>query len=427
MKYKSSVIFIFVILILFCVSYFIPNLKMKNSENRTLATFGMVIHPDKDSVVYHDSPVERLDAALSDQFAFRELIVNNYLSFMNRSESFTYNISRQFTNTPDNQYVLHSIGQYELIDDTDYLTVFPETNKFDQNVINKRIEQINKIHDKYKNIKFYTYYVTQAYDTSWFDSFIGVKSANHYEEIREALPSYVTSDHLVYEDLNDYMNIHYRTDHHWNHEGVKRGYEAIFKMMSKDIDLGELKTPKALNNNSKTYNYKYLGSYGQILGDLYKAGAEDFSFYEYDIPNRETYILDNSTYKEIKASKLGLIDEYINGDINKDIGTDHYINMYGTAKDESGNTYNDNSYSYVIKNSKGNNENLLIISDSYGRAFRDVLASHFSTTVYFDYRVLNNIPIDYLIEKYNITTILMNSNKTMWVNDEYFFRFRGDE
>ena len=170
MKYKSSVIFIFVILILFCVSYFIPNLKMKNSENRTLATFGMVIHPDKDSVVYHDSPVERLDAALSDQFAFRELIVNNYLSFMNSSESFTYNISRQFTNTPDNQYVLHSIGQYELIDDTDYLTLFPETNKFDQNVINKRIEQINKIHDKFKNIKFYTYYVTQAYDTSWFDS-----------------------------------------------------------------------------------------------------------------------------------------------------------------------------------------------------------------------------------------------------------------
>ena len=425
MKYKSSVIIIFIILILFCMSYFIPNIKMKNSENRTYATFGMIFHPDPDSVVYHDSPVERLDAALSDQFAFRELIVNNYLSFMNSSESFTYKISRQFTNVSNEQYSLHSIGQYELIDDTEYLTIFPEVNKFDEKVLDKRKKQITYIHDKY-NLNMYVYYVTQAYDTSWFDSYIGIKSADHYEEIKNILPNYIKTDYLVYEDLYDYMNIHYKTDHHWNHEGAKRGYESIYKMLSKDIDLGDMKSPKSLNKNSITYDYKYLGSYGQILGDLYKGGYDEFSFYEYDLPSRSTYIID-SNLKEIKATKIGLMDEYINGDIDKDIGKDHYINMYGTAKDESGNSYADTDYSFVIKNNNSNKENLLMISDSYGRAIRDVLASHFNTTVYIDYRVLNKVPIDYLIEKYNITTILMNSNKTMWGNNEYFFTFRGDE
>ena len=197
-------------------------------------------------------------------------------------------------------------------------------------------------------------------------------------------------------------------------------------MLSKDIDLGDMKSPKSLNKNSITYDYKYLGSYGQILGDLYKGGYDEFSFYEYDLPSRSTYIID-SNLKEIKATKIGLMDEYINGDIDKDIGKDHYINMYGTAKDESGNSYADTDYSFVIKNNNSNKENLLMISDSYGRAIRDVLASQFNTTVYIDYRVLNKVPIDYLIEKYNITTILMNSNKTMWGNNEYFFTFRGDE
>ena len=76
MKYKSSVIIAFAVLLIFLGTYFLPFLKSANTENRTLATFGMVVRPEKDSVVYRDSPAERLDAALSDQFAFREAAVN---------------------------------------------------------------------------------------------------------------------------------------------------------------------------------------------------------------------------------------------------------------------------------------------------------------------------------------------------------------
>ena len=117
-------------MLLCLVSYLIPSIKIQSSENRTLATFQMVLHPEIDSVVYHDSPVERLDAALSDQFPFREVVVKRYLRLFNASENFTYDFANLFIKHQDDQYILHSIGKYELIEDTGYLTVLVFSKSF---------------------------------------------------------------------------------------------------------------------------------------------------------------------------------------------------------------------------------------------------------------------------------------------------------
>lgn len=427
MKYKGSAVIVLAILLLLLVSYFIPALKMESSENRTLATFHMVLHPEANSVVYHESPVERLDAALSDQFSFREVVVKKYLSLFNMSENFTHGIAKLCTKQQDNQYILHTVGNYELIEDTGYITVCPKTDPLDASLVQKRVGQLEYIHENYPDLKMYTYYVTQAFDTSWFNSYIGATAADHYQEIVDALPDYVKSDHLVYQDLNDYMNIHYKTDHHWNNRGARRGYEDIYTMISGDFDLGKMRVPVTENTISETYDFVYLGSYGRALGELYNKGYDDFSFYEYDLPQREAAIINPDTLVEIKVTKIGLYDEYQRGEINKELGTDHYITMYGTARDMDGNEYGDGSYPFVIRNMDGNGKNLIITGDSYGRAVRDALASHFDTTIYLDYRTLSKVPIDYIIEKYDIDALLISSHTSMWEEEEYLFTFRGDE
>lgn len=427
MKYKCSAWIVFFILLLCMVSYTVPSLKTESSENRTLATFYMVLHPKKDSVVYHNSPVERLDAAMSDQFPFREQVVKKYLTIFNAAENMTYGVARLFMHQQDNQYILHSIGNYELIEDTGYITVRPSIDPMDPGTVQQRISQLERLHANYPDLLMYTYFVSQAFDMPWFNDCIGATAADHYQEIEDAVPDYIRCGHLVYRDLDDYMNIHYKTDHHWNDRGADRGYQDIYSMMSRDISLSDLRRPTAENQVSKTYDFKYLGSYGRSLGELYDGGYDEFSFFDYALPQREAAVIDPDTLEELAVSKIGLYDEYRHGEINKSIGTDHFIAMYGTAKDSAGKSYSDGVYPFVIRSSEGNGLNLLITGDSYDRAIRDALASHFDTTVYLDYRTLSKVPIDDIIERYHIDVMLISSHTSMWDSEEYFFTFKGNE
>lgn len=48
-------------------------------ENRTLATFEMVLNPNSDSVVYSDTALERFEAAMKDQFILRPFAIETFL------------------------------------------------------------------------------------------------------------------------------------------------------------------------------------------------------------------------------------------------------------------------------------------------------------------------------------------------------------
>ena len=415
MRSRASVLVMLAAVCVFLLSYafVFPN-RTENSENRTLATFDMVFRPEKDSVVYHDSPVERLEAAMSDQFLFREGAVNRYLNILNTSDNLTRSLAGLDTDYSKQEYTFQSVGSYCLIENTGYVMGFPSTEPYNRKRVAKHAGQIGTIQSMIPEMKAYVYFVTQASDTSWFDKYLGTTTPDHYEEIRSALPDGVKSGRLVFSDLEDYMNVHFKTDHHWNHRGARRGYEDVYAMMSGDFDPGERLEPVSEFRASEEGGFVYLGSYGRSLGDMYTYGYDDFSFYEYDFPERDCLVADPSTLEETKVEKIGLYDEYRQGDVSRSVGTDHYIRMYGTAVDSEGNRYNDSDYVFVIRNGEGNGRNLLICGDSYGRALRDPLASNFSTTVYIDYRIIEQVPAEQLLERYGIDTLLICSNSGMW-------------
>ena len=117
MRYKLSVLIVYFLLVICLASYFIPSLKMASRENRTMATFFMVLHPEENSVVYHAGMIERLESALSDQFPFRDLFIRQYLWTFNRIDNLSRCISRQIVASQDNQYAIYSIGNYEMIEE----------------------------------------------------------------------------------------------------------------------------------------------------------------------------------------------------------------------------------------------------------------------------------------------------------------------
>ena len=147
MKYSASVILVLAVLVLALTGFLVPGFRTaENSENRTMATFDMVINPDPESVAYRDSPVERLDAALSDQFPFREKLIRKYLLLSNFTENLSERLITLFIPRVKGQHTLRTVGNYELIDDTDYITIRPHTKLMNRKMVAGHIEQIEHLH-----------------------------------------------------------------------------------------------------------------------------------------------------------------------------------------------------------------------------------------------------------------------------------------
>ena len=144
------------------------------------------------------------------------------------------------------------------------------------------------------------------------------------------------------------------------------------------------------------------------------------------MPSRELAVLDPETREEKNVSRMGLYEEYRQGQIDRTVGADHYIAMYGTARDDAGAGYADGAFPFIIRNAGGNGKNLLIVGDSYNRALREALSAHFDTTVYMDYRTLSKLPVDYVIDRYGVDALLISSHISMWNEEAYFFTFEGD-
>ena len=80
---------------------------------------------------------------------------------------------------------------------------------------------------------------------------------------------------------------------------------------------------------------------------------------------------------------------------------------------------------FVIKNKdNGAKHNMLLVCDSSQRPYRDVLASHFGTLVTLDYRIIPYVPIDYIIDTYDIDVIFFGGQSFAWSgSNQYLFRF----
>jgi hypothetical protein len=113
------------------------------------------------------------------------------------------------------------------------------------------------------------------------------------------------------------------------------------------------------------------------------------------------------------------------GEINKSKYHDHYIHFYGRAYDVTGKEYADSEHCFVIKSkNNGAQHSLLMVCDSTQRPMRDVLATHFKNVVTLDYRIIPYVPIDYLIETYDIDTILCGGQTFAWSgSSQYLFKF----
>ena len=442
MKTKVSLIVLLAITIICLVSYFLHSTRETSGlENRSLMTFHMVIYPPpEDSIIYKDTVSERLEEALKDQIIGRDrfsLYYTAYTAFLDNlytngkrlccniihCDRYDYRIESSALSLPffpTRNYEYSKIGSLYRFGDSDYIFEGPNVKLPDTVQIAAHVAQIEHIHNLYPNIKFYSYFVRPLSSTKWFDGQLDFDTPNYFEEIAQSMPSYMKMGGLVYQDDEEYKRLFYKSDHHWNSNGYMRGYEDIYNMISNDLYLSDFKQPVKMWNFSELYGLQYRGSRAAKLQMFYD-GWDEFIVPEYDLGDRKCYSIDLITGEEVPVT-LCLWAAYKNGEMPRDKYRDHYIDFYYSAFDSSGKDYSNEHY--LIRNTGSNTgHNLLFVTDSTGRAIRDVLASHFDSLIYLDYRNMSQVKVDEIIEKYNIDTILMSGLGAVWTGKKYNFHF----
>ena len=456
MKTKVSVIVLLIIEVVCLASYFFHETKeISKLENRTLMTFDMVITnpPTEDSIVYKATASERFEEALKDQIFGRDWISLYYVNFTalldnvyvrgKRTIAGVFNDGRSNSDMDDQElaidydrwpvyglprlpifstqnYTYSKIGNLSRFGNTDYIFKDPKVKPPDSVQVTEYAAQIEHIHELYPDVKFYSYFVSSLSSTKWFDEQLDFDTPDYFELIAQSVPSYMRTDRLIYQDETDYESMFYKSDHHWCYNGFMQGYEDIYNMLSEDYQLSSLKTPDIMWNFSDLYGIEYRGSRASKLRTLYD-GYDEFIVPEYDLGNRDCYSIDLSTGEEIPVT-LCLWDTYKNGEMSKKRYYDHYIHFYNSAIGKDGNDYS-NEYYLIRNNDSHTGHNLLFVTDSTGRAIRDVLASHFDSEIYLDYRKMSQVKVDEIIEKYKVDTILINGLGSIETSKKYSFHF----
>ncbi len=307
---------------------------------------------------------------------------------------------------PERSYTLSKLGGSYRVNGSDWLIDAPWTSLGDESKMKASLAALERIKKSYPDLKLYGFFVSNGNNLPWFEDYMGKRFGDRFEQLAQLAPDWIRLDRLYYEDIQDYYDMHYKSDHHWSHLGVRKGYERIYEMMREDMELSPRKQPIKTWNFTQLYGVEFRGSKAGPLQSLYN-GWDELIADEYDCGNRNTYVLHPKALTTKIPARLALWEEYKAGNINKGKYTTHYSTFQGRAVDQNGRQYADSEYIFLIENPDSNTgRNLLMFGDSNMRALRDVIATHFDTVVYIDYRIMATPYIDELIELYDINVML---------------------
>ncbi len=303
--------------------------------------------------------------------------VNGYYPLLKNKISFSNNEFLPLGTNSDGEFIFLNKDNFYIL----------QTNQNDEYINKKMKENINFYNDLSKITETYIY-LPSRYEFQEFNNAYNIRNMNKIKEKFLNNLNNIMVRELNVKNKEEYQNLFYRTDHHWNSYGAYQGY----------LDICE-----AMNLNCKAYDIvetdvTYHGSIGKMVSDQ-------------KISDKFMYINDDV--------KIDAIVEGAKPDVNfkprkikdnKGIFYDYYVGYYNGL------------YSEVIYNGKGS-DNLLILGDSYAWQIDYLIAQEFNKTYVLNPKYVENINIyDYLKEN-NITKILilMETQTTIFDNYDYDF------
>lgn len=336
---------------------------------------------------------EQFEQALKDQFVLHtgavRLTQGSAAAFKR-----AYNRAGNLLHGRDPDAGLVPFGKVYRMDGTHWLTNWPYT--YDEETAagyRRKAGELNRFAARHPDMYTYVYYCSRAEDLPWFDEVEDSRSYSYSGLLKGLLSEDIRFDELKFADFSQYRDSMYRTDHHWNNKGAARGYSDIFRMLDRDFDLGRV---RSILYTEDFGDLRWQGSRArESAASIPEEGLDAFLVDRYQLPACRTYFGE-------REQAVGLREEYAAGAVNRELGFDQYLNYYGFESQP------------IRLEFEGNEHNLLIVGDSFTRAIREVLASHFGTTVYVNFRILGQVDLDELVERYGIDAALFMGQQDAW-------------
>lgn len=255
--------------------------------------------------------------------------------------------------------------------------------------LDKKISNYNELISSYKNVDFYAYYIEKDTDID-FDT-------NQKTGVFDYLKSNLNVKNISKFEINnikDFNNYFYRTDHHWNYRGSYKGYTEVMNLLGFK-NYKQYEEEVCLGND-------FSGS--KAMSSIFnKVITEPFCVYKFDFENLNITV--NGEKKD-----YGLQSEYIS---NTEITKINYGNFYG---------WDEGEVIFQKDNSKIK-DNIIIIGESYDNAILKLLAENFNTTISIDLRNYEH----YMNKKFNIKEYInkYQINKVLFIGNLNFYTAEG--
>lgn len=206
-----------------------------------------------------------------------------------------------------------------------------------------------------ENVKKYVYFIrnSRAQDFTRPDA-----ENAAYDAVRSA---YRADGYACFaaKDYEEYCRLFYQTDHHWNREGIDRGYREVLGL------LGVEEEPAPIEKDW-TFDVVFNGSYARQTKTL--CADEKFSVYTYPAAKMKTTLSG-------KKGPYGHQALYEKDRFPTDELRNHYAYYYGGDYGE-----------IVIDSGRKTGRSLILIADSYSNPLNLLLARHFDRTCVIDLR-----------------------------------------
>lgn len=288
---------------------------------------------------------EQMENALSDQIYFAETCKKIYNSSASQAlwrvfEPVLANSRLQYANFLG----CHLFG-------TENIVYYPYTLSELTDSLDERINNYNETFAAHPETDFYVYYVEK-------DTDLNLESGRKmliYEYLRDNLnlPDNRMA-RLEISSFQEFAELFYKTDHHWNLDGSYRGYGEVLSLLGI--------TEPLIEPEERVEIGSFSGSKASESGIGF---SEQFSAYRFDFPPMSI------TINGSPASDYGKQTVYLDGD-GENVS---YSNFYGGDDGE-----------IIFDTGCTERENLLIIGESFDNAILKLIASHFNRTYSIDLR-----------------------------------------
>lgn len=383
MKKKINIVFVIVVFIylLSGLIFTISSHKDVNYyENRTAYKISNL----SIKTILNKTFQDNTELAFSDQTMFSEIIKKGYNFLSNSTTSSISNIILK--NHCSNNYI--NLGNSIVTFDCDNNIVYYESYvDYSKEDYDNRISNINNTIEG-TNIPVYIYYIEKDTDINF--------ATNTKTDIYEYLYNNIKTNKLYRFEINnfdEFKNYFYKTDHHWNYKGSYEAYLQLVDILTEEDAI--------VPNSTICLNKNFSGSKASYSGAslLYK---EEFCAYQFNYPDYEIKI-------NGKEGNYGNHKYHISNP-NENVT---YGSFYGFDDGE------------IIFDTKNNDqENILIIGESYDNAILNLLAAHFNKTYSIDlrnYERENEKKFNYLeyIKENNIDKVLLIGNRDFFTMKEF--------